>query len=383
MSRTLTPLSLVFSWMLLPAPLSPGQGQAGAPPAEATQTQPPAVRSAAELSIPELLSAAQQYRSGGQLDRALELLRYLLQERDKGNIEGLRLLGEIYWDSKNAALAEDAWKQVVAVQPNDFVANLGLGRVYLNSGLPRQAKPYLETAAKVVPPNSPQHEVQVQVALAMALRGGGQWREAIAAAERALRADRDNFDAQQLLTALRIENARTAEEFDRALADAERLIEIAGNALRAAVNQEGVQRLQLAYQSKLQVLYAFRQLLFRKNPDGSFTDQLLPGQEKRAAAVFSQIVDVMLRQADVNRTLARFQIVEFAAAAVKYDGGTNPRTLLDLGLLQKETGQTAAAVETFRKVLELDPQNATARREYEALLGPLPESSALPPAPTP
>jgi tetratricopeptide (TPR) repeat protein len=375
--KNLSGSSLLLLAVALPAAWCPAQEAPVTQPA-----QPPAVRSPADMSIPELFAVGQQYRAARRYNEAVNVFRLIL-ERDPTNIDALRVLGDIFWETKNAELAKNSWLRVRELQPNDFIANFGLGRLYLEQGVYRQAMSYLETAESVVPAYPPELEGQVLVGLAQAYRGAGRREQAIETIKRALERAPNSFEAQYVLVMLQTEVAireKTGEDFDRALVEAQKLVQIAGSDLQAGgTTPERVQTLQLAYQAELQVLYAFREMLFERNPDGRLSDRLLPNMEKRLAAIITRIVDVMLRQADLERTMAHFKILELAAAAVKYDGGTNPSTLLDLGLLQKQTAQWQSAVETFQKVLELDPGNEVARRELDALQMRLPAPASTQP----
>jgi tetratricopeptide (TPR) repeat protein len=359
--------------------------QAEQPPA-AGQEQPAVTRSPADMSIPELLAEAGQLRAARRYQEAVNVCQLVLQ-RDPSNVVALRLLGDIFWETRNVEPAKDAWLRVLETQRNDFVANFGLGRLYLAQGVYRQAMSYLQTAEKVVPASPPEIKPQLLIALAQAYHGAGGYQdEALETIQRALQLAPDSFEAQYAMVLLRTQAARRdrrSDAFDQAVVDAERLVRIAADDLRVnGTTPQRVQTLQTAYQAELQVLSAFGEVLYERNPDGrTFSDQLLPGMEKRAAAILSKTVDVMLRLTDLQRTMSHFRILGLAATAVEYDGGTNPRTLLDLGLLQKQTEQWEAAAESFRKVLELDPGNEVARRELETLRRWLPAPATTEPVP--
>jgi tetratricopeptide (TPR) repeat protein len=352
-----------LSWLALAVMLSATLCPAQEPPV-AGQTEPGAPVSAADLTVPQLLSAAQQYRAARRPNEAINVLNAILQ-RDENNIDALRLLGDVAWEGQNAELARNSWLRVREIQPNDFGANFGLGRLHMASGSARSAVRYLEVAASVVPAT---RIAEVFTLLAQAYYGTNLRSQALEAVQKALAADSESFEAWRLLVALRTNAALTEEELDQALTDAQRLKQLAADELRKGTTLERLQRLQMAYQMELQVLRAFGRVIFKPNPDGrSYSDQVLEGQERLAAATFSRTADVMLRQAELNHRLSRFQIIQFAAKAVQYDRGTNPETLMVLGLLQKETGQLDRAAATFQKVLELDPGNPSAQRQLEEL----------------
>jgi tetratricopeptide (TPR) repeat protein len=244
---------------------------------------------------------------------------------------------------------------------------------------------YLETAAKVVPADPPELAPRTLVSLTQAYRGAGDLDQAVQTSQRAVQVvetqlktvsptaalESARFEAWYALAAVRTEIAnrvRRQEDYDRALGFAERLIQIAGEQLEAdGTSLPGVERVQSAYGLQLQILYAYREILFERNPSGRLSDRLIPGMQGLAGAITGKTVDVMLRQADLDRTLAHFQIRQIAEMSVSYDGGTNPKSLMNLGTLQVATGQVEQAAVTFRRVLEIDPANELAQQQLDAI----------------
>jgi tetratricopeptide (TPR) repeat protein len=339
----------------------------------------------AQMTIPQILAAAENLRASGRVDDAVKGLEYILKA-EPSNIDALRMLGDIAWDQQNAEEAQKRWMAVRKIQQNDFGANWGLGRLYLQGssgrGSARNAILYLEVAESVLPAAEPELKPQVLLALAQAYNADGQTSRAMEKVREVLAVAPDNYEACYFLVALRLGSAQSADDFDQALSDAERLVQVVRKELEASgTTLEGAQRLATAYQMEIQVLKNSVSVVFERNPDGSLSDRLLPGKEKRAAATIAKTVDAMLRYTDLQRTLAYFQIAEVAAKAVQYDA--NPDTLMELGLLQKATGQSAKAVETFRKVLEIDPLHKEARRQLDALQSQEAAPSAWPGVGTP
>lgn len=356
-----------LSWLLLSLTVVLPVAPCPAQEEPAKEPNQPAIPRAADLTIPELVATADQYRANKRYSEAKRALELVLR-RERANVEALRMLGNIAWEMKEAENARKYWLLVLQARPNDFDANWGLGRVHLGSGIYRNAMRYLEVATSVVPAEPAGLASEVLIALAQACRGSGLRAKALDVVQRALALDPDNYEAWSVLAAVRTESAFSADDLDNALHDAERLVEIASNELKTAgVTRTGVERLQSAYELELEVLYSYGKVLFERNPDGTLSDRLLPGREKLAAGTMRKTVDVMLRQADLQRTLTHFRVLAIAAKAVEFDGGTDPNTLMDLGLLQKVTGRLDAAIATFQKVLELDPLNQTAQRELDAL----------------
>ena len=334
--------------------------------ARATPEGRKGVPSAVDQSISAALAWADAQRAEGNLDAAVETLQKVLS-REPSNIDALRLLGDIAWEQQDAEQARKYWLAVREVQPNDFGANWGLGRLNLaGRASARSAIYYLEVAERVVPADEPELKSQLLVALSQAYAANQENRKALETARKVLGSDPDNFDACYLSTALRARIARTDDDYDQALSDAERLVEIVRHDLQTTgATEEGVRRLLTAYQMELEVLKATANVLFERNTDGSLTDRLQSGKEQRAAKTISKTVDIMVRQADVQRTLTYYRIVEMAARAVEYDA--SPSTLMDLGLLQKAVGKNAEAIQTFSRVLAIDPLHKEARRQLDGL----------------
>ncbi len=347
------------------AAVCPGQEQPTTQPGE----QAPVTRSPADFTVSELMSLADQARQTGRYTDAINLLNAVVQRgHGQTDLDVLRMLGDIAWDMGNAEEARKQWTLVKRVQPSDFGANWGLGRIWLRSGQPRQALGYLETAKNVIPSDKPELEPQVLLGLAQAYAGSSYRRKAIETVEQVLELDRQNLDGWYMLATLRAQAAVTLDDFNEALSDASQLVAIADSDVKTyGMTLERLQRLHKACELKRAVLSACGRVFFEQNPDGRLSDRLLPGMERPAARVFSILVDTWMWQADLERTMEHFRILEVAAKAVEYDGGTDPDTLLKLGSLQAATGQLADALETLRRVLVLDPANLAARQQLDAL----------------
>jgi tetratricopeptide (TPR) repeat protein len=342
---------------------------------EVLQTLADIAKSVGDMTISNQLDLADLFRRLRRYSDAVSLVGLVVQ-RDKNNVDAHRLLGEIAWDTQDAERAAKQWDLVRKIQPNDFGANWGLGRLWLHSGVPRQAMGYLETARTVIPADKPELEPEVLIALARAYGGAGDRSRAIEAVKRALELDRRNLDGWYVLTSLHTQTAVTLEDYNEALGDASQLVALADADIKTnGMTPDRLQKLYEACELKLGVLQGQGVLLFERNPDGSASDRLLPGMEQAAARINLAIVDTWMRRADLQRTMQHFRILEFAKAAVQYDGGTQPETLLRLGSLQAATGQYAAATETFQRVLELDPANEPAQQQLEMLLQNQPTSA--------
>ena len=342
-----------------------GQTQVPGQPPVAGQTQ---------YTIPQLLAAAEARRQAERYDEAIEILKIVLQ-RDEYNLDTLRAMGDVYWDQQNVEQARVSWLAARQVQQNDFGANFGLGRLYLVSGVPRQSMHYLRVAEKVAPAD---RMSEVLLLLAQAYNGSGMREEALATIQRALQLNPDDYEASAVLVRIRADAAASEENLDQALVDAARLVQLAGDLLREeGSSQEGVQRLFQAYGMELAVLYACRDILFTRNPDGTLADVLLPGKRQRAVEIIRRIVDVMLRRADLSRTLTHFQIIQLAEKAVEYTEGQDPESLTTLASLQVSTGQIGDAIASLEAALQQDPDNRAVQERLQRL-----RAQYVPPAET-
>ncbi len=352
--------------------------------AVAAQEQPapaatqPTIINPDTMSITALVETARQLLAGGGVQQGSKLLDIVLQ-RDPKNVEAVIMLAELAEMRGDTYTAREHYQRILRDIGNEFRANLGLGRAYLNSGVPRQAVAYLEQAAKLAPPDRLGEALTL---LAMGYRAKGERRMAIEAAERATRENPQNFDAWQVLVAARAESG----EFDRAVADAQTLVELAMSAWRADVTQLPLlQRLEAAYQLRIGTLRQYFRTLHRRNAAGGYTDELLPGREQEAAQVLTQIIQTMLQQTTAQTLRTRHELITYAQKAVEYDP-RNPATLVQWALLMREVGMYSEAENAFARALEIDPNHPVARQQLQELqalrASTQPAGSALPiPAP--
>lgn len=338
--------------------------------AVAQQTWPPASAPAgrAGMSVSEMLAEAERLVGEKRYEQAQPLVTTILAE-DKSNLLALSLSGEIYENLNQREAARAAYNAAREIQPNDFRANLGLGRLYVGSNFGRQALHYLEIAEPVCPP---ERKSELYLLMARAQRAAGSATKALEAIQKAIEADRSNYQAWQYATLLLTE----AEDFDRALVATQQLARLAEIELaRDLGNVEALQRLNTAYEARLSVLRAYHQRLYERNVDGSYSDRLIPGTEKSAAAMLQAVIETMVLQAELRRTYAYHQAIPLAEKMVQYDPD-NAANWMQLALLYVNTAQNARAAETLRKVLELEPDNAQAREQLERLsAAPAPTSA--------
>jgi tetratricopeptide (TPR) repeat protein len=351
MKRTWT---TTVAWALLAAGVALAQEE------EAPAASQPAITINPEtMSIPELLATAEQLYSLGALQQGAKLVDVVLQ-KDPKNVDAILLAAQAAEMRGDTHTARDYYLRVLKDVGNDFRANFGLGRAFLNSGVPRQAVAYLEQAVKLAPP---QRLGEALTMLAAGYRRKGERALAIDAAERAIRESPQNFEAWQVLVAARVESG----QFDRAVADSQRLVELAMSAWRTDMTQLPLlQRLEAAYEVRVATLRQYFRTLHRRNAAGGYTDELLPGREHEAAEVLTQIIQTILQQVTAQTLRTRHELVVYAQKAVEYDQ-RNPTTLLQYALLMREIGRYGEAEGVCARILEIDPSHSAARQQLQEL----------------
>ncbi|MBI5863605.1 MAG: hypothetical protein HZB38_03670 [Planctomycetes bacterium] len=220
---------------------------------------------------------------------------------------------------------------------------------------------------------------ELQAYIAQCYRKNGDFPDAFAAIEKALAADPGAIEPRQVNVSLQL----AVRNFDRALAEADTLVDLCTKAIPGATRKrDALANLSGAYATRLTVLQKLGEIQFVIGPDGNPTDRVVPGREKTAAEITRRVAETYVLIADLNRTLTYFTTLEFAARAAVIDP-TDLEAILLVGMLQRNTYQIEEAASTFRKVLEVDPGNARARAELEAMGVPVAPASqpATKPAP--
>lgn len=323
------------------------------------------------MSISEMLMEAERLVAAQQYAEAHPYVSAALRQ-DAGNVQALSLEGEILAQLNQHTLARQSFLAVREIQPNDFRANFGLGRMYVSSGVFRQALQYLKIAEPVAPP---ERKAELFVLLARAERGTGTASRALETVQRAIEADPLSFDAWRYATMLLVET----EDFDRALLATQNLVRIAESELtKDPADRAALERLYLAYDARMAVLRSYHVRLYDRNLDGTSSDRLLPGTEKAAASMLQAMVETMVMQAELRRTMAFHEMLTLAQRTVEYDS-SNTQYWAQLGLLYVNTAQFDRARAAFERAIELEPQNMQAREQLEQLPG---RRAAPPPPPT-
>lgn len=347
----------VLGLLIWSAPSAPAQQEAA--PA-ASQPSVMAV-DPGTLSIQSLLTLSQQLIDSKQFAQATRMLEAVLA-RDAKNVEALSLMGEANEKSGDVYAARNYYKRVLDISRGEYKANVGLGRAYVASNMPRQAIAFLEQAEKTAPAGK---RPETLALLARAQRAMGDRTAAAATAEKAIKEDPTYFDAWQTLITTRGD----AKQFDRALTDSQALVELCARRARDnPIDVPVLRQLDAAYDLRLWVLRELVRSLNARTPAGVITDALLPGKEPEAAAAISQFIEVRLRQSQLRDLLSRHELLSSAEQAVKYDP-RNPAYLEQWGLLLVSVSDYENAAKAFERVLEVDPNHPTARRQLEELRG--------------
>jgi Tfp pilus assembly protein PilF len=335
------------AWSQEPVPATPAP-----PPAAAPASAPTGPRSITDMTLPEQLQTAQRLRERGDRNSARQVVDYILA-RDPKNLDARNLGGELFLDELNIAGARKEFAAALEMRANDFRANFGMGKAFHSGRYWRQALHYLKVAETTAPNDK---LADVLVFLAEAYRGAGQGADALNTIKRAIAASPNNFAARLFLTSLMQERG----EYIEGLAESERLVTLAQNELRDSTSKyESLARIDAAFDSRLKIVEAAERELHTRNPNGSYSDQLLPGKEAAAAEMMSLWVDTFVLKQEVSTTLSYFRAIEIMRQALIYQPQDVKLYLKMCGLL-RNTYQNDRAIEGYRRVLEIDPGNADA-----------------------
>lgn len=338
-----------------------------------TATSQPVAASQEQQSVEELIKQARDHRAAGALNDALALLATVLQ-RDPVNSEAKLLSAEILMDINRYDDARNLFKQVLDVEPSNFRANVGYGKILAANRSWRQATNYLERAEQVAP--EPQR-CEAKRLLAVAYGGMGELATAISKTKEAIQIDATNLDARRTLVELRQAAAsRDPGQLENLKNDAETYTDKALEAVRQKPwEKEGLQRLDNAYELAMGALRMLHNSYY-ESVRGQVTDKVLPGKDGEVAATLVLIADKLRRQAAVKATLVEHDALMLLQKAVEVQP-KNIRCLEELGAAYQRIKDQERAVQTYRKLLELDPNHAEARQYLESVGAPL----TAPPAP--
>ena len=361
-------------------------------PYQAAPQQPPAQQR--QITPAQILARAAELKDAGlaaknpvQMQEASELVRAVL-ERDPNNTEAHLLAAELLLEIAeiNPRLADldgarDHFKLVLDLEPSNFRANFGFGKIYNANRAWRQASAFLQKAEQVAPDTK--RMVEVQQALAVAYAGMGNMSLAIEKAAEAARNAPDDLDVLQTLVEIRLSGASRdpRRHMADALADAENYVQ----KVKAAVEQDRTDkatliRLNRAYDLLLAGLRDHHTSSYERDVHNQPTDKLLRGHEAEASATLNRTCELLREQALLRLTLADHDILVLAEKAVEYDP-RNIAYLENLAAIYQRTHFRDETIETCRKILALDPDHAGARQYLQSVGEPV-EPAGEQPAPS-
>lgn len=317
--------------------------------------------------IPEVLAdAAARYESykqtkdAGTFQEVMALLGVALG-REPQNTEANLMSAEIALESNDYDTGREYFRAVLNVEPNNFRANLGMGRIWIATRSFRQAMLFLQTAERVAPDTEKASEVKQL--LASTYVASGDVPRAIEKAEEAVRVSPENPEALHTLAVIRTELAKRDPTYvAAAVKDAEaylaRMREIAQ---QNPADVDKLQKLEAAYGILIDALRLLHNANYERDARGQATTRLLKGKEADAAAALNRMAEVMLDKSTVSMMLMQHDIINIAAQPAVALDPKSVKYLELLASLYEKTGNRPKAIETAQKILELDANHQGAR----------------------
>ncbi len=311
------------------------------------------------MSLEELVRNARDLLDSEKYEAAVPYI-VVARSRAEDDQEVKALNAELSLLKRDIKKARELFLEVYRANPNDYYANLGLGRLYLATRQFKQAEIYLEKAEQ----RAAQDQISlVRRLLAETYRGLKKSLKAVQLAEQAVNGRPDDYVTRQTLVMTLVE----AAQLERAAEEAVNLEQIARDRIAAdAADVDALQQLLSALQVHMLALQQSFQQLAVMGPGRQPTDQVLDVNKPRAAALSMEVAELQLMQAETARLISYHQILEFMKKAIEYvpDNADYQR---DYGLLLMRTNQSEAAIAPLRRALELNPDDDVARRQLQAL----------------
>ena len=336
------------------------------------ETEPPKQ----QLTPREVLDRAQQMLDGGVRDprflvEALDIAEKVL-DRNPANTQALIVAGDILITSGQGAnfdKARDYYKRVLDLEPRNFRANLGTGRIYLGNRTWRQARYFLEQAELVAPDD---RQAEVKRLLALVHTGLGEATRAVEKAQAAVQADPNDLDSLQTLVDIRLQIARRdPRQLSPAVADAEAFVKAAAREVEQAPwDRTRLTRLAQAYQAQTTVLRNYHNSLYERDVHNQPTDQLRDGNEAEAAAVLIRLAEKMRLDAQLRLVLMEHDVIVVLERALEYEP-ENVRYLETLADGYQRISDRDKAVTAYQRILQLSPEHPGAIEQLQRLGAPL------------
>lgn len=335
----------------------------------------------------EFLNAglAELYAKTGRIREAVLEAQEILK-RDPSNLEARKLLGRIYLRSlgdlqagtqsrEMLRLALEQFEQITRLEPQNLDNHLLLGRLYRLSGDMLKAEQEFKAAVKLQPDSeeaitslaylygeegdsaravatlnsAPDKSAKIYAALGYTYEQRKDYKQAIAAFQKAVEMDRDNLDSARGL---------------------------AQNLMNDGQTQAALEQYMNIAEADPQDAQAFLRMAEIHRRGGKF--ELALANLKKAEALVQDSLEVPYNLAIVYASQGRYDdaittlhklLDKTAKPDGKYTSGErNNRTVFleRLGAIYRETGKYQLAHDTFRKVLELGDENAA--RGYMQLI---------------
>ncbi|HYE23637.1 MAG TPA: tetratricopeptide repeat protein, partial [Clostridia bacterium] len=262
---------------------------------------------------------------------------------DPKSVEDHLLLGRLYRLNNQGAKAEQEFKQAVQLEPNSEEAVTTLSYLYIEEGDTSRALAILEAVPEA------ERTARVYSALGFTYEQKKDYKNAIAAFQKAVEQDKDNLDAVRGLA----QNLMSDGQIEAALAQYQMIAE---------ADPQDAQ----SYQRMAEI--------YRR--DGKF-DQALESL-KKAQAIVPDSLEVPYNMAVIYEGMGRFdeasQILQDLLKRSEKADGTyttaerNNRAIFieRLGSIYRQQNKTQASVDAFRKMLPLGEENAV--RAYQEMI---------------
>ncbi|HMK29793.1 MAG TPA: tetratricopeptide repeat protein [Terriglobales bacterium] len=290
-------------------------------------------------SLGDLQSGSQ---SSEVLKRAIEQYEKIVQI-EPANIDNHLLLGRLYRANNDMLKAESEFKAAVTLQPGSEEAVTMLAYLYNEEGDSKRATQVLNSI-----PDS-ERSGKIYSALGFTYEQQKDYKSAIAAYRKATEDDKDNLDAMRGLA----QNLLNDNQTEAALEQYKAIVEADPHDAQSYMHMAEIYRRSGKYDLALEAL-------------------------KKASTEFPDSVEIpynlaVIYQAEGNFDEATKLLQDLIKKTEKADGSSQPGDrnnravfLERLGAIYRDQNKTQAAVDTFRKMLEMGDENAS--RGYQQII---------------
>ncbi len=291
---------------------------------------------------------------------AIQTVRAILEGQPE-DIEAKLLAGELLMlaGGEDFEAARRYFQQVLQNEPKNFRANLGMGRIWLETNYWRQADNFLKEAESVAPEKQ---KVAVLQLRARALLGAGNAEEARTKAREALRADVERTaDSYRTVALVATSIAqRDPAQAEPALQEAARYVQRAAELAQERPWERGrVRELLSAYDLQIAALAIYYQSLCERDLKGNVLDRVKRGNEAAAAGALAQRSERTRLRAAVAAVDAEHDALLMLERAVELQPESVP-ILEEYAAALARVQDRERATRVYERIRELDPQNAAA-----------------------